>query len=410
MKILYVIMDGLGDRPIQDLGNRTPLEAAATPCFDSLARKGMTGLMHLLAPGIPVGTDVGHICLFGYDPDEVYTGRGPIEAAGVGCPMRPGDLAFRGNFATVDGKGRVTDKRAGRIREGTAELARALAMDLGDGVSVQVKEATEHRAAVVFRGPDLSRDVTDAYPSSLRPLPQDFPWVTPKVPQAAAFAEKVNGFMRRAQEILAVHPVNVERITRGKQPANAMLLRGPGFMPHVPPFESRFPGVKVGLVVAQETVLALGRMMGMTIARVPGMTGGMKTDLGAKAREALRLLQDHDLVFVHVKAPDLAGHDDLPEAKMRVIEQVDSMTASIVYGFDGPLIVAVGADHSTPCAFGEHTGEPVPVLLSGPGLRRDLSTAYGESAAMNGGIGHISGRDFLHVVLDAAHLIPKRGS
>jgi 2,3-bisphosphoglycerate-independent phosphoglycerate mutase len=410
MKILYLIMDGLGDRPCECLGGRTPLEAAATPCLDELARKGMTGLMHLLAPGIPVGTDVGHICLFGYDPADIYTGRGPIEAVGVGCDMKPGELAFRGNFATVNEKGEVIDKRAGRIRERTAELAEALTMDLGDGVSVRVKEATEHRAAVIFSGPGLSIDLTNAYPSSLRPLPQAFPWVKARSPEAKAFAEKVNLFMRRAQEIMAALPVNAERIARGEKPANAMLLRGPGFMPFVPRFEERFPGLKVGLVVAQETVLALGKMMGMTIACAPGMTGGMATDMQAKAREALRLLKDHDLVFVHVKGPDLAGHDQLPETKKKLIEQADAMMASILSGWNEPLIVAAGADHSTPCAFGEHSGDPVPVLLSGPGLRVDGTSEYSESGAILGGIGHISGKDFLNVVLDAAYLVPKQGS
>lgn len=410
MKIVYLIMDGLGDRPCECFGGKTPLEAAATPCLDELARKGMTGLMHLLAPGVPVGTDVGHICLFGYDPAVIYTGRGPIEAVGVGCDMKPGELAFRGNFATVNEKGEVIDKRAGRIRRRTAELAEALCMDLGDGVTVRVKEATEHRAAIIFSGPGLSTALTNAYPSSLRPLPQEFPWVKAKEPAAEAFAEKVNTFMRRAQEVMAAHPVNVERIANGEKPANALLLRGPGFMPEVPSFESRYPGLKVGLVVAQETVLALGKMMGMTIACAPGMTGGMETDFNAKARETLRLLKDHDLVFVHVKGPDLAGHDELPEAKKRIIENVDAMMASIVNGFDEPLIVAAGADHSTPCAFGEHSGDPVPVLLSGPGLRVDSTTEYSESGALLGGIGHISGKDFLNVVLNAAYRVPKQGS
>jgi 2,3-bisphosphoglycerate-independent phosphoglycerate mutase len=136
----------------------------------------------------------------------------------------------------------------------------------------------------------------------------------------------------------------------------------------------------------------------------------MDTDMQVKAREALRLLKDHDLVFVHVKGPDLAGHDQLPETKKKLIEQADAMMASILSGWDEPLIVAAGADHSTPCAFGEHSGDPVPVLLSGPGLRMDGTSEYSESGAILGGIGHISGKDFLSVVLDAAYLVPKQGS
>lgn len=413
-KILYLIMDGLGDRPIEAFGGKTPLEAADTPCLDDLAARGMTGLMHLLTPGVPVGTDVGHICLFGYDPAVVYTGRGPIEAMGVGMPLRGGDLAFRGNFATAGDQGQLLDKRAGRIKEGTAELAAAVSgMDLGDGVGVRVKEATEHRAVIVFSGPGSTTAITDAYPSPLDKPPCPFPWSKPKDAgdaKAAAFAEKVNTFIRRAGAIMDKHPVNQRRRERGEKPANVFLLRGPGIMPEVPSFSERFGGIKTGIVVAQETVLALGEMAGMTIAKAPGMTGGMDTDYGVKAREARRLLADHDLVFVHIKGPDLAGHDGLTEKKKSIIERVDAMLAAIRSGFPEPLIFAAGADHSTPCAFGEHSGDPVPVLLSGPGLRVDATRAYGETAAMQGGIGHISGCDFLHTVLNAAYRVPKQGS
>jgi 2,3-bisphosphoglycerate-independent phosphoglycerate mutase len=367
--------------------------------------------MHLLAPGVPVGTDVGHICLFGYDPALVYTGRGPIEAMGVNCVMRPGELAFRGNFATADEAGMLVDKRAGRIREGTADLAAALSgLDLGDGVSVRVKEATEHRAAVIFSGPGVSAEVTDAYPTPLDTLPMPFPLAMARTARAAPFADKVNTFMRRARQIMDNHPVNAARRARGEKPANAMLLRSPGLMPSIPSFSERFSGLRAGLVVAQETVLALGKMMGMAIAKAPGMTGGMDSDLSVKAREALLLLADHDLVFVHVKGPDLAGHDKLPETKKRLIENADAMLAAIIRGFSGPLIVAAGSDHSTPCAFGEHSGDPVPVLLSGPGLRRDATRVYSEYGALGGGLGHISGRDFLHTVLNAAYRVPKQGS
>lgn len=414
MKILYLIMDGLGDRPIASLGGKTPLEAAETPCLDRLALEGMTGLMHPLRPGVPVGTDVGHICLFGYDPDLVYTGRGPIEAAGVGAVMRPDELAFRGNFATVDDGGLLVDKRAGRIAKGTAELAAAISgLDLGDGVSVRVKEATEHRAAVIFSGPGLSAAVTGTYPAPLDTLPMPLLRSAPGNPEdraASAFAEKVNLFIRRAHAIMDAHPVNTARRERGEKPANIMLLRSPGLMPEIRSFGARYGGIKAGLVVAQETVLALGKMMGMTIAKAPGMTGGMHTDYTVKAREALRLLETHDLVFVHVKSPDLAGHDNLPEKKKECIEQADTMLAAIINGHPEPLIVAAGADHSTPCALGEHSGDPVPVLLCGQGLRSDATRAYSERDAIGGGIGHISGRDFLNVVLNAAYLVPKQGA
>ena len=410
--ILYLILDGLGDRPVPELNGQTPLEAASTPCLDRLAAQGLTGLMHLLAPGVPVGTDVGHICLFGYDPAEVYAGRGPLEALGVGLALAPDEVAWRGNFATVDASGQLVDKRAGRISGGTAELAAALsAIELGDGVRVLVREATEHRAAVVFAGPDLSTQVSSAYPASGDKLPVPFPEVRPLDDSLSArfTADKVNLFLRRAREVLACHPVNRQREAEGLRPANALLVRSPGRMPSTPSFASRF-GIRAGLVGGQETVLALARMAGMTVRTSPCMTGGLGTDLSAKAQAALELLRDHDLVFLHVKGPDLAGHDNAPLRKAAIIEQVDAMLNDLVREHNGPLIVAVGADHSTPCAFMEHSGDPVPVLLSGPGLRVDTTRSFGESAAMLGGLGHLSGNSFLHEVLNAAYLVPKQGA
>lgn len=411
-RMLYVIMDGLGDRPIPELGGRTPLEAAHTPCFDGLAASGLTGLMHLLAPGVPVGTDVGHICLFGYDPEQIYAGRGPLEAVGAGLVLGDDEVAWRGNFATIDDADQLLDKRAGRICAGTAELAHALSgLDLGDGVAVRVKEATEHRAAVVFTGPRLSTQVSSAYPGPGDHLPLPFPSVRPldDSSDAAFTAAKVNLFIRRAKDILAAHPVNLARTAAGRPPANALLLRSPGRMPSMPSFSSRF-GIRAGLVGGQETVLALAHMAGMTVVTSPAMTGGLKTDLAAKALAAQKLLREHELVFVHVKGPDLAGHDNAPERKMRIIESVDAMLSNILQTWPDPLFVAVGADHSTPCAFMEHSGDPVPVLLSGPGLRIDSTRTFGESAAMQGGLGHLTGRDFLHEVLNAAYLVPKQGA
>lgn len=406
-------MDGLGDRPIASMNGKTPLEAACTPYMDYLAAKGMTGLMHLLTPGVPVGTDVGHVCIFGYDPALVYSGRGPIEAAGAGVRMFLGDIAFRGNFATVDSEGLLIDKRAGRIAEGTADLAAAISdVALDDDFTVHVKEATEHRAVVIFSGPRVTSRISNVYPSPRVILPCPFPWSIPQenTLDAAEFASVVNNYIRRASTILQKHPVNIMRAKQGKKPANTLLLRGPGSMPHMPSFVERFEGLRTGIVVAEETVLGLGLMAGMTVAKASGMTGSLDTDYTVKAKEALRLLIDHDLVFLHIKGTDLAGHDNLPQKKKSIIESVDYMLSYICESFAEPLIVAVGSDHSTPCALGEHSGDPVPILLSGLGLRRDSTAAYNETAAMNGGLGHMNGRDFLHTVLNAAHRVPKQGA
>ena len=163
-KGLMLIIDGLGDRPLDEFDGKTPLEAANTPCFDMLAKSGITGLMDPLSPGIRVGTDVGHLALFGYNPLKVYWGRGPIEAVGIGIELKPGDVALRCNFATVDDNFIVVDRRAGRIRH-TDPLAAALdGMQLADGITITFRPATEHRAVLIVSGERLSAEITDSDP------------------------------------------------------------------------------------------------------------------------------------------------------------------------------------------------------------------------------------------------------
>lgn len=412
MKILYIIMDGLGDRPIEALNGKTPLEAAYTPCMDTLAHKGMTGLMDLFSPGIPVGTDVGHICIFGYHPEDVYSGRGPIEAVGAGVRLSEGDIAFRGNFATLNNEGLLIDKRAGRIKEGTADLAFAISnIIIDENIIVRAKEATEHRIVIVFSGLEGIAPISDAYPSPHTDLPCKFPWskALDSSLSSIKFAKIVNEYIHKATIILQKHPINKTRREEGQKLANTILLRGAGINKPLPSFTERFKGVRAGIVVAEETVRGIGLMAGMTVAMASGMTGGFDTDYGVKAKEALRLLREHNLVFIHIKGTDIAGHDNLPQKKKYIIECVDSMILSIIKSFSEPLIVAIGSDHSTPCNLGEHSGDSVPILLSGLGLRSDSTSVYNELAAMDGGLGHVSGKDFLHIVLNAGNYMSKIG-
>lgn len=229
-KVLLMIADGLGDRPCEELGWKTPLEAARKDHLDQIASWGSSGIMDLWQCGTPVGTDLGHMILFGYGlPD--YPGRGPIEAFGEGMELQPGDIALRANFATCQ-DGLVVDRRAGRIRQGTRELAAALDGMQVEDVQVLFKEATEHRAVMVLRGPGLSSAVTDADPKKeglpIRPVrPRD------GSPEAERTARILDQVLVRCQEILAQHPLNREREGAGLPPANAILTRGAGQMPQL---------------------------------------------------------------------------------------------------------------------------------------------------------------------------------
>jgi len=406
-KILLVVLDGLGDRPIKDLGNKTPLQAAATEHLDWFAANGAVGLLDPIAPGVCPGSDTSHLALLGYDPETTYTGRGPFEAAGVGIDVRPGDVAFRCNFATVDVGLRVVDRRAGRIREGTDRLAASLdALTIGD-TQVYFRAGTEHRAVLVFRGTGLSPHVSDTDPHEDR---AKVPAAHATQPDGEKTARMLNVFLKRAYEVLARHEVNRERVGAGQPPANYVLTRGGGVMPNIPLFPERY-GMRGAAVAGVALIKGICRCVGLEVLPVPGATGGLDSDFAAKARAATDALATHDFVLVNVKAPDLCGHDGRATEKAQVLERIDrELFAHLRAHLPADTVLAVTGDHSTPCARKDHSGDPVPVLVFGEGLRTDGVGAFDEVAAMHGGLGRLRGRDLLPLLLDLADRSRKYGA
>lgn len=409
-KVILAIADGLGDRPIPALGERTPLEYARTPNLDRLARQGITGVVDLLGPGIPVGTDLGHLILFGHDAAD-YTGRGPIEALGIGMDVQPGDVVFRCNFAAVDEAGIVVDRRAGRIRENTEALAAALdGMMLDGGAQVFLKPATEHRAVLILRGAGLSDRISDSDPKA----PNDgepYHEIRPLDPseEAQRTASLMNSFLQKAHERLKAHPVNAERLRQGKLPANFILTRGGGQTRYVAPVTER---LKItGCCIAGEgTVLGVARLAGFQALTHESMTGNIDTDIRLKAQWTLEQIATNDMVYVHMKAPDVKGHDNKPLEKAESIELFDTMVGLIADQLPADTYLAVAADHSTPCEIGEHTGDPVPVLIYGPGIRVDRTVQYNEIDCAYGGLGRLSGQQFASTLHGLMGRVPKQGS
>jgi len=412
-RFVFVLCDGLGDRPLEPLGGKTPLEAAETPNLDEIARLGVSGIMDPIKPGVRPGTDVGTLANLGYDPYAYYRGRGPIEAAGVGIKLRPGDVALRGNFATIDDRWIVIDRRAGRIREGTRELAEALSERVKiPGVEVLFKEATEHRLVVVIRGEGLSDKISDSDPGATHegePVRRVEP--LDDTPEAARTAEIVNEMLRQAHEILKDHPVNVGRVKRGLLPANAIITRGAGMVPDIPPIGSLY-GVRGFCVAGESTIVGIARMVGMDATIPPGATGNIDTDTIKKAEVALEALKKgYDFVLISVKGPDIAGHDGNIEGKMEIIRKIDAMVGRLLDEVSpDDTYIALSADHSTPCSVGDHTADPVPVAIAGPGVRVDDVTRYGERDAAKGGLGRIRGVDLVPIVMDLMFRTKKYGA
>jgi len=405
-KVVLLICDGLGDRPIDELGALTPLEAAETPCLDRLARESECGLMYPLGRGLVPGSDVAHLAILGYDPQEYYAGRGTIEAAGLGILLRPGDVALRGNFATVDGGGIVRDRRAGRIRV-VEPLVKPLDGIELDGVTFMVKAGTAHRAVVVMRGEGLSASVTDADPHKAaarlgRVSPRD------NTPEARRTADVLNRFIDRASAILHDHPLNIERRRDGHAEANYLLLRGAGHYREVPSFRERY-GLSACCIAGGGMYKGIGRYLGMTVLEVPGATGLPDSDVPAKFRAALRSLETFDFVFVHVKATDSFGEDGDFIGKRTFIETIDR-AARVFESLPANTLFVMTGDHSTPCALREHSADPVPIMLRGSGVRVDDVVAFGERACARGGLGTLSGTNVMHHVLNILGRLPLAGA
>ncbi|MGO3752073.1 MAG: 2,3-bisphosphoglycerate-independent phosphoglycerate mutase [Peptoniphilaceae bacterium] len=408
-KVLIAIADGLGDLPISEFNNLTPLQYANTPTLDKLAKDGLCGIMDLVKAGVPVGTDMGHLMIFGYENKD-YPGRGPVEAAGIGLDLISGDVAFRCNFATIGEDGEVLDRRAGRIREKTRELAESLSGLVIDNVEVIFKEATEHRAVLILRGDDLSANISDTDPKlPQKGLKYKLSKALDDSMEAKRTAKILNEVLKKFHNILENHEVNLDRKKEGKLPANLILTRGAGQVPNIDKITNKIK-FKGACVAAESTVLGIANIAGYETISSQGMTGNLDTDVKLKAKLALEALEKNDIVVVHLKATDLMGHDNNPKGKVKAIEKYDEMLSYIVENRPENVMIALAADHSTPCERKEHSGDPVPILFNGPSIRADKVESYDEIECAYGGLNRISGSDFASLYLDYLWLSKKQGN
>ena len=401
-KGLLIVLDGLGDHAIAAFGGQTPLEAANTPWLDNQARDGICGLVDPLIPGMPVDTHTGTGALLGSSPRDLYhLSRGPVEAAGTGISIRPGNVALRCNFATLDADGaRILDRRAGRIQDGTGELALALNdIQIEQEITATLNAATQHRAVLVLSGPGLSADISDTDPGTGH-LPARLRTSQPlrnNDEEATRTAHALNRFIGVAFDRLSDHPVNRRRIAKNQLPANCIITRGAG-MSHRIENLIRHIGLKTAVISGERTVLGLARLLNFSAISDPRFTSLPDTNLEAKLGAARDAMKNHDLVMLHIKGTDICSHDLDPEGKKEFIERIDRSLQSLV---SDELVIGVSADHSTDSNTGSHCGDPVPTLLNAPLGRKDSCTRFGESSCMNGGLGRISATAFITSMLDA---------
>lgn len=394
MKILLVICDGMGDRPSKYFKGKTALQATKHKNLDLLAKNGSAGIMDTIAPGIRPGSDTAHLALLGHDPYKVYTGRGPFEATGIGMDLREGDVAVRCNFGTVK-NGTIVDRRAGREAFGLDELGKALNVKIGD-TEMLFKHAVGHRGALIIRGTGLSDKIGDTDPH------EEGKQIKTSValePEAKKTAEVLNEYIKKAQEILAAHPMNKEREKRGFPLANAILTRGPGLAPKIEKFEKKY-GIKGGCVTATGAIAGVTKYCGLDTKLVEGR--GLASDLDKKTDMALDMLKEKEFCLLHIKGCDDYSHDGNGAAKAKMIGKIDAMIGKLVKKAPKDLIIAVTADHSTPLEFKNHTSDPVPLAIYGQTMRRDNTKRYDEIECAGGAIGRIRGQDLIKILLDLA--------
>jgi len=403
-----MIIDGMGDRPLKELGYKTPLEAAKTPNMDKMAKMGINGIMDPIKPGIRAGSDTSHISILGYDPYQVYTGRGPFEAAGVGVDVMPGDIAFRCNFSTADANGTITDRRAGRIRNGTEEIAKTInSMDIDENVEIIFKESTGHRAVLVLRGNGLSDNVSDADPKHEGKPPKE---VLPldNTEEAKKTADVLNRFIEESYNMLKDHPVNLKRIEEGENPANIIIPRGAGAVPHVQPFGEKY-GLKAACIAETGLIKGIGKIAGMDLVDIDGATGGVDTNIENIKKGIMETAsKDYDFMLINIDGADEAGHDGEMDDKVKFIEKVDDVVGEMMQIDD--LYFILTADHSTPISVMDHTGDPVPIVIKGPEVRVDDVEEFNERAATKGGLCRIKGRNLMDILMDLMNKSTKFGA
>jgi 2,3-bisphosphoglycerate-independent phosphoglycerate mutase len=385
-KIVLLLIDGLGGLPHPGSG-RTELESARKPNLDALAEKSTLGLLEPVGPGLTPGSAPGHLALFGYDPIKYEVGRGVLEALGIDFELLPGDVAARGNFCTLDEKGNIRDRRAGRLStEENARLCQKLSTIALEGVQLFVLPVKEHRFGVVFRGSGLQSELSDSDPQKDGLAPVE---VKPLAAGARATARLANRFIAQARALL-----------RGEKTANMVLLRGFSHVPGLPSMSELFR-LRPAAIASYPVYRGLAKLVGMAVLPTgPGLEDALNTLAQNWAR--------YDFFFVHVKEADMAGEDGDFDRKVRVIEEVDGQLPRVLAL--KPDVLVVTGDHSTPALLKGHSWHPVPFLLYSSTCRPDGIAEFGERACGRGALGLFPSLHVLPLALAHAGKLVKYGA
>jgi 2,3-bisphosphoglycerate-independent phosphoglycerate mutase len=402
MKYIIVLGDGMADRPIKELGGKTPLEAANKPGMDYIGRHGRMGLVRTLRDDMPLGSDIANLSVLGYDPRRYYSGgRGPLEAAAMGIRLEKGDIAFRANLITVE-NGKIKDYSGGHVSsEESAALIPALNRKFGSN-DLTLYPGVGYRNMLVLKGSKIDHsDLEEKAPHDIMGQRVEDNLIKAKDTNAQGTADSLNEIMKGSQALLEQHQLNKKRISEKKDMANMLWIWGGGSKPAMPSFKEKY-GINGGLISAVDLLRGIAAYAGLQVINVPGATGYLDTDYSAKAEYALKSLEKNDYVYIHIEAPDEAGHEGLVKEKIKAIEDIDRKIVSrILKEMQGKEYkIAVLPDHATPIEVRTHTSEPVPfAIYSGAEDEKGDGASYSEKNAAKGSYGLIEGFDFMDLFI-----------
>ena len=380
MKYVVVLPDGAADEPVEQLSGRTPLEVAATPQMDWVARNGQLGRAVTIPEGFEAGTDVGSMTLLGYDPATNHTGRAPLEAAAKGLTAKPGELIFRCNFVTVE-NGLMVDYTGGHTETDEAQQLIAALNEHFAGGPLKFHVGVAYRNLLIAPG-QRDDEIIVSPPHNIpnQPVKQHLP--------RGASGERIKAIVYAAAPVVRNHPVNQRRAEQGRRPVTGIWLWGQGPPTKLVPFQELF-GLKAAVITGVDLIRGLARCMGLTLIEVPGATGYIETNFEGKGQYAVGALKDYDMIVVHVEAPDEAGHEGNAAAKVTALEKIDRYVV-------GPLLEAVqsygdwrmlvAADHPTPIVTQAHSSVPPLFAYAGTGVASNGGTAFDDPAAVATGL------------------------
>lgn len=386
MKYLVLLLDGMADYPVPELNGKTPMELAKKPNIDYMAQNGEVGLCKTVADGLKPGSDVANLSVLGYDPAVCYTGRSPLEAASIGIELKPTDVAMRCNLVTLSDEENYADKTmvdycADDISTEEAEkIINFIQQKLGNDIYEFFSGVSYRHCLVIQNGTTELGNMTPPHDISGKIIGEYL--------STEASAQPLLKLMQKSYELLKDHPVNLERIKRGKRPANSIWLWGEGRKPSLEDFKAK-NGISGGIVSAVDLLRGIGKCANMAVPLVEGATGYIDTDFAAKKNAAIKLFEDGcDLVYIHMEAPDECGHRGEVQNKIKSIEMIDEMVAGpmLEYLKKTDFRVLIMPDHPTPLSLKTHVADPVPYVLYDSTVHKNGVASINEKTAESTGI------------------------